>query len=80
MTRNVFQFPLGQLTEAMLLGEKLSNTQVEKLRTSAKKNIYPSKILKFFLGFFFSSTLLVVSIMFFFSTKSAEKVDNELLE
>ena len=32
-----FQFPLVQVTEVIVLGEKLSNVQIEKLETVDKK-------------------------------------------
>ena len=76
-----FQFPLDQVTEVIVLGERLSNIQIEQLRTVAKK-VELFRVFRFllkfcnFLGRFFVM-VSVLSTLFFFRPKSPEKADNQ---
>ena len=76
-----FQFPLEQVTEVIVLGERLSNVQIDKFRTVAKIFSFfqfsgSYKKIVIFLGLF----IVIVSdlsILFFCRPKSQEGADNE---
>ena len=76
-----FQFPLEQVTESIVLGERLSNVQVDEFGTVAKMFSFlgfqvPIQKLLTFVGL---SMIMVsvLSILFFFKPKSPEKADKE---
>ena len=75
-----FQFPLEQVTEVIVLGERLSNVLFDKLGTVAKMFIFfefsGSFINIVFLGLFFV-IVSVLSLLLFFRPKSPEKADYE---
>ena len=71
----IFQFPLEQVTEVIVLSERLSIVQIDKIGTVAK-NVWS-------LGFsgsyekVFIVIVSVLSILFFFRPKSLAKADKE---
>ena len=76
-----FQFPLEQVTEKIVLGERLSNIQIVKFGTVLKmfNFFWVFRFLKkivIFLGLFFV-IFTVLSILFFFRPKAPEKIEKE---
>ena len=76
-----FQFPLEQVTEMIVLGEKLSIVHIDKFGTVAKmfsffelsvSHKYDVNFLRLFIVI-----VSVLSILFFFRPKPPEKADNE---
>ena len=76
-----FQFPLEQVTEVIVLGERLSNIQIDNIGTVAKMfNFFEFsgsyKNILTFLGLLFV-IISVLSILFFFRPKTPEKIEKE---
>ena len=73
-----FQFPLEQVTEVIVLGERLSNIQIDKFGTVAKKDQFFSwfsgsyKNIVTSLGLFFVIVSVII-ILFFFRAKTPKK-------
>ena len=75
-----FKLPLEHVTEVIVLGERLSNVQIDKFGTVAKMFNFPEflgyyKKIAIFVGFFI--IVLLLSILCFFRPKSPAKVDDE---
>ena len=77
-----FQLPLEQVTEVIVLGERLSIIQIDKFGTVAKYVYFfefsgSYKNIVTFLGLFFDF-ISVLSILFFFRAKAPEKKEGML--
>ena len=69
--QNFFQFSLEQVTEVIVFGERLSKVQIDKFQS------FQVPIQQLYLFGTFHCFFSVLFILFFFSTKSPEKVNNE---
>ena len=75
-----FQFPLEQVTEVKVLGQRLSNFQIDKFETVAESICFLSfqVPIKWLLLFRYFSLLMSLYILFCsFRPKSPKNADNE---